>query len=410
MRREERAPNPADRRRRVASRFAHARVSRRCSAIVVLVLGSLWGPLARAQRPVDSPVGADLDDARAALERGDVEAAERLYRRRLISAPDQVEALVGWARALAAQGRSVEAGRGLLRAAQRALRRGSSRSAASLLETASGMAPELGELWASYGEALLLEQRHREAQRVLETAHRLEPRDPSVRLQLAAACWENGRLEEALDHYRSVVEELAGWPVGWYQLGRFLVWQGRFEEALEPLERAIELGLDGVDVLLERARALDGVRGSSGDPEIARRAVSAWRAVVERAPEEAFARYGLAQALRALGEQDASRRELEIYAALYRRDQERTRQAGLERARIDGARAEIAAGRGEPALDRLTGLEETVEVLELRARAETLLGRPGEAAALLERALAMDPGRSDIRLRLDRLRSEGPPG
>jgi tetratricopeptide (TPR) repeat protein len=379
---------------------------------VVLLSGVVFPESATASAgQTPTPSAAESSEAaRSALDRGDGRAAETLYRRRLIAAPDDVEALSGWASALALQGRAEEAATGLLRAGERALRRGDPGAAAALLAPAARLAPERAEPWSRYGEALLLEQRHLEAEAALRTAFELDPASPALRLLLAAACWENGRLQEAEDHYRAVVEAASGWPIAWYQLGRFLVWQGRYEAALEPLERAIGLGLDGVDVRLERARSLDGIRAASGGVEVARDAVAAWRSVMQRAPEEAFARYGLAQALRAAGDSDAARRELAVYGELYRRDQERTRRAGLERAHLESARAEISAGRAEPALEQLAGLEETIDVLEARARAELLLGRTERAERLLERALALEPGRIDLRRRLDQLRVDVPPG
>lgn len=356
---------------------------------------------------------ADAERARSALERGDAANAERIFRRLLIGDPDDVDLLMGWSRALVAQARSAEAATGLLRAGERALRRGDGASAALVLREALQHAPQRAELraqlWARFGRALLLEQRHLEAETALREALELDGTNPSVRLELAAASWENGRLQEAEEQYRAVVDRAASWPLGWFHLGRFLVWQGRFAEAIEPLERAQALGLDGVDVLLEHARALDGVRAATGDAAVAARAVAAWRRVVERAPDEAFSHYGLAGALRAAGDLEGARGHLERYHVLYQRDQERTRRAGVERARVASARAEIAAGRAESALAHLAELTETVEVLEVRARAELLLGRGERARRLLERALALEPGRSDLRRRLDELRASEPP-
>ena len=352
---------------------------------------------------------ADAQRARSALERGDAADAERIFRRLLIADPDDVDLLLGWSRALVAQERSAEAATGLLRAGERALRRGDGASAVLVLREALQHAPQRAELraqlWARYGRALLLEQRHLEAETALREALELDGTNPEVRLELAAASWENGRLQEAEEQYRAVIDRAASWPLGWFHLGRFLVWQGRFAEAIEPLERAQALGLDGVDVLLEHARALDGVRAATSDAAVAARAVAAWRRVVERAPDEAFSHYGLAGALRAAGDPEGARDHLERYHALYQRDQERTRRAGVERARVASARAEIAAGRAESALAHLAELTETVEVLEVRARAELLLGRGERAQRLLERALALEPGRSDLRRRLDQLRA-----
>jgi len=390
--------------------LAVASVAACLAALLAAAPGLASGSPSASQEPSTRSAELDRREAQAALERGDAEAAERLFRRLLIFGPDDVDLQLGWARAVSGQSRSAEAASGLLRAGERALRRGDGAAAALLLDEAIQLAPQRAEAWARYGEALLLEQRHVEAESALREAVRLDPASPGLRLQLAAACWENGRLEEADEHYRAAVDRAREWPVGWFQWGRFLVWQGRFSDALEPLEKALELGLDGVDVRLERARALDGARAGSGDLELARRAVAAWRTVVERAPDEAFGHYGLALALRAAGDVDGSRRELEIYRTLYQRDQERTRQTGIQRARVERARAEIAAGRPGSALEQLAELAETVEVLEVRARAELILGNAGRAQHLLARALALDPARADLRRRLDHLRASGPPG
>ncbi|HVS13707.1 MAG TPA: tetratricopeptide repeat protein [Thermoanaerobaculia bacterium] len=368
-------------------------------------------PSSAAPRAPSAGQQAALEQAGRALAEGAPAEAERLFRRILIGSPDDPAALAGWARSLAAQGRADEAATGLLRAGERALRAGEGAAASALLADAALLAPERGELRARLGQALLLEQRHAAAEDALRAALRLGADEPATRLLLAAALWENGRLAEAEATYRQALAEAASGPVPHFQLGRFLLWQGRFAEAVGLLERALALGMDGLDVLLALARALDGARGAPepGEPgELGSRAVAAWQALVERAPSDAYARYGLARALRAAGDLEGARRELATYRELYRRDQEQTRDAGLSTARLEGVREELRAGRPQAALEGLRDLAESAEVLETRARAELALGRRDDALRSLERAVALEPERRDLRQRLDQLRLEPP--
>jgi Flp pilus assembly protein TadD len=385
---------------------------RRAGSLACLLLAVGSSPGAASGQP---PGGREpaIEEASRALESGAAAEAERLFRRVLVSSPDDVEALVGWARSLATQGRAEQAATGLLRAGERALRRGDGAAAAALLAEGAALAPERGDLRARLGQALLLDQRHAAAEEALRAAVRLGSGDPATRLQLAAALWENGRLDEAEERYREAAREAPDWPVPWFQLGRFLAWQGRWAEAVESLERAVALGLDGLDVLLARAQALDGAHGAGAGAgatgELASRAVDAWTALVARAPDDSYARYGRARALRAAGDSDGARRELAAYRELYLRDQERTRDAGLARARLESAREELRAGRPETALERLRTLDESADVLEVRASAELELGRPDDAARSLERAVTLDRERRDLRERLDQLRLARPP-
>ncbi len=160
--------------------------------------------------------------------------------------------------------------------------------------------------------------------------------------------------------------------------------------ALGRAGRAPELQLD-------LARALEG----TGEIEAA---LEAFRRAVELAPEHSEARYGLARSLAAAGRRQAAEAELAVYERLHREDQERTRRAGLERARIDRGRELLRRGEVEAALELLEALPESVEALDALAAVRRSAGDREGAARALERAIALDPARDDLRARLAELR------
>jgi cytochrome c-type biogenesis protein CcmH/NrfG len=230
-------------------------------------------------------------------------------------------------------------------------------------------------------EAVLAREFVRGAE-ALERALELGDTDPRTRLYLGAALWETGELERSEAVYREALAAAGpgrGAFLPLHQLGRLLLWQGRADEAVAPLERAVRLSPSAADTQLALARALS--ESGRGDD-----ALAAYRRAVELAPDSFHAHWGLAQELlRAAREGDASARAeaaqvLETYHELYRADQLRTRETGLLDAQL--AAADLALARG----DREA------------------------AVAALERAVALAPERQDLALLLAEQRLALPAG
>lgn len=76
---------------------------------------------------------------------------------------------------------------------------------------------------------------------------------------LAFALWEFGRDAEALEHAERAIEIDERFAEAWYNRGFFLNERGLAEMALDSLENAIRLGYRSVEVLEEKARALEAL-------------------------------------------------------------------------------------------------------------------------------------------------------
>ena len=294
---------------------------------------------------------------------------EKKYRRLLLKDPDDFEALRGWARALAAQGRGNEALPSLVQGADRRLAAGIYDEAADILELAASLDPDSAGTQARLGRALILARRYLSAEAPLRLALSHGDRRPEWLLQLAGVLWEKGDLDEAEDLHREAVERVPASPVTWHQLGRFLLWRGSYEEAAEAL----------------------------GQREVLERALVAFELALEQAPEHSGIHWGLARVLQRLGDGDAARRELGTYQRLHQEDQARTRQKGLTKARLDHAYELLRQERTDEAIGILTSLPQTVEVLQALAITYREAGDPQAALMAVEGALSRAPDRADLR-------------
>ncbi|HVS08590.1 MAG TPA: tetratricopeptide repeat protein [Planctomycetota bacterium] len=357
-----------------------------------------------------------LERAQGLLDGHDARAAEEAFRRLLLEDPDHLEALTGWARALLAGGRGRAALSSLDHAAQRRLDRGLYREAAELLEIAIQIAPSSAPLHARLGRCHLLDRRFLAAEPPLRRALELGSRTIDLLLPLAAVLWENARLDEAEALYREAVAKAPGSAEVHDQLGRLLLWRSRFEESAAALERAAQLGAEGVQLHLERARALEGwgrelaAAGTDAErrPQLLDQARGAFELAVEAAPEHSEARYGLAQALLLADHPAAAAEQLAAYRRLYEEDQERVRTAHRLAAQVEHGRRLLEEGKPAQAVAALEALPATADSLGTLARAYRQLGRLDAARESLERAVALEPERSDLRSLLSELSDDGP--
>lgn len=104
----------------------------------------------------------------------------------------------------------------------------------------------------------------------------------SAETNLAYALWENGRTEQALQHAERAVERDHRFAQAWYNRGFFLLERGLAEEALDNFDNALRLGFRNVEVLEEKARALEEV----GEDERAEEVAAEARELRETAEEE----------------------------------------------------------------------------------------------------------------------------
>ena len=233
----------------------------------------------------------------------------------------------------------------------------------------------------------------------------------------AVALHEAGRLTEAEQAYRAILDEEPGHVGSLHHLGVLRGQQGRFDEAIVLLRHAIAhdptlaeahnhaglvlhsmqrhaeaiasfdraLALDGgyAEAHYNRGAALQALRLHDG-------AIASYEAALEIEPEIAAVRYSLGTALQALGRHEAAIAQYE-QALATDPDYLRARTA-LGMALQTVGRHDAAIAHYERALAADPGL---ADVHDRLGSALQLLGRHDAAIACHEKALALDPDNAD---------------
>lgn len=277
------------------------------------------------------------------------------------------------------------------------LREGRVPGAVALLDAATGYQPESPEGWALIGRAHARNRDYGAAQDALSAAVDLGDTSAGTLVFLGAVLWENGDLAAAEATYKRSLEAGGGGGLARAQLGRLMLWQGRYAEAADTLGLALAVVAPSPDVLFDHAEAL---RGAGRVEE----AIEAYRRVNRVAPEMLRGYYGLAVMLARAGQTQESAAAFARYEELYREDQEWTRVEERNKGEIERARAWIEEGRIDAALAHLGTLEQSADVLVLSAQAHSRAGRKAQALSMLERAVSLDPGRQDLRRMLGEMR------
>jgi len=206
-------------------------------------------------------------------------------------------------------------------------------------------------------------------------------------------------MEEAEPVYRQAVEATGRAYLPLSQLGRLLLWQGRYEEAAGLLQEASTRDPQAVGTLFDLAEALRG----AGQTE---EAITAYRRVVSLAPGMIKGHYGLAMLLSRTGDREGGQNEFAEFQRLSLEEEERQRLSELEVGELDRAGLMIREGRVGEAVAHLESLEETVDVLLARVEAYRAAGDLPVALESLQRAVVLDPSRQDVRQLLASMRME----
>lgn len=375
-----------------------ARVSHSCRLAYASLLALLLAAPAVGQPDPASPPSTEsaLAAAEGALAAGKAAEAERLFRDLVAREPGLAEAYAGLTEALVAQNRDEEAAAVLLTLGEGLSEAGLYEPAIEALQRAAGLARRSGRIQAQLGRALVLDRKPQTAIQALERAVALGQTDLPTRHYLGAALWEDGRTDDAEKVYRQLVADTGSAGLAVQELGRLLLWQGKAAEAVDLLRRAATADPKSSDSWVELARALEAT-GAAAEAE------QSYRKAVELAPQRSDARYGLALLLarsQAPAAREESARHLETYRRLTTEERERTRQEGLERARLDRGWSLLREGKPQEAVTQFTALPETPESLAGAAAAWSATGDPARAVQALERAVSLAPDRRDLRLKL----------
>ena len=162
--------------------FAGAQPESQIKALVEKLVGG----------PVGADLAADLEAARAALERGEVKTAAAIYNAVLRADPENPEAIGGLARCLLASGQREDAKRVL----DKAPKGQANHPAIAGARAAIQLAEEAGEI----GDPAALEARLQ-----------ADPDDHEARYRLATALFLRGRLEPAMEHLCRIVKKDRAW-------------------------------------------------------------------------------------------------------------------------------------------------------------------------------------------------------
>jgi tetratricopeptide (TPR) repeat protein len=374
-------------------RTGKIRWSRQAAPPALVWLAIVWscGPALRpavcqsAARPLDVP--AELEKAGRALERGQLDLAQQIYRALIASDPGLADAYRGLAHILVAQGRRSEAASVLLEAGR------------GLLEAQD---PAAGK--AFLREAVEMDRSSAAAHLALGHAYLAGMEFPQAVSHLQRAMELGGQVDAAERIYHETLDHDPGSALAQRSLGKLLLWQGRYTEALPLLRRATAQNPLSAELLIDLASALAG----AGRVE---EALKTYQRITELAPDLSGPRYGYALLLARNHQKEESARQLAVFQRLQAQEYEQTRRRLLLNAQLSFGWNLLQEGKAAAAVEYFGSLERSADQLTGLAAALAAAGNHQGAVSALESALLLSPGDQNIKLRLleERLATERRP-
>jgi tetratricopeptide (TPR) repeat protein len=260
-------------------------------------------------------------------------------------------------------------------------------------------APGNAKLRVHYGMNLASQSRFAQAAREFDAARRGGIDNADVLFYLGSALWETGRLDEAEKWLRDAVQRGPEKATARHRLGRLLLFRGKSEEAVAELERAAAQAPDSAEIALDFGRALEAA-GKMTEAE------AAYRKALALEPGLSVTHYTLGTLLARTGRREEAQQHIALYQDYFDKEQKRRFQAGARQAELNLGWTELDAGQTEKALAQFERHPEDPEGLRGAAMALSKLGRHGEAARRLERAVLIDPENRGLRWELDREREK----
>ncbi len=217
-------------------------------------------------------------------ERGDTQQAAAQYREALRIRPAYPEALVNLGNALALQGKKEEAidryrealrikpvyPEALINLGTALAEQGDAKQAIAQYREALRLKPDMAV--AHHNLAFVLDKRGELAEAVREYAEavRIDPGYAQAHFRLGGGLLRQGRHEEAVGHYAAARRLDAHYaPVASYNIACAYALQGKKEEAVGALRRAVEEGYDNWD-LIRTDPELENIRNTSYYREVMR--------------------------------------------------------------------------------------------------------------------------------------------
>ena len=257
------------------------------------------------------------------------------------------------------------------------------------------------DLLTRYGRALIEQERFLDGAEKLEAARKAGAQSVALLLLLGDAYRQGGRAEAALEAFTVAARENPASADARARLGRELSRNGAYEKALPELAEAAKLDPRSAEIQLDYGRALESL-GRLDEAE------AAYRRAVKLAPNLPRGHYDLGRLLVKRGRKAEGDAELAQHRALYERGLQKVSEAESRQAELALALSELHEGKAEAALDRLSPMPESVDVLLARADALSRLNRHAAAIKALERARALAPEDERVarRLAAERVRSD----
>ena len=176
--------------------------------------------IAEASRRRD-PRRAAMAEAKDYERKGDLDTAEKIYRKALMQDPDDAAALAGIGAIAIAKQQYTDAEIFLQRAVDRA--------------------PDFGGAWADLVGVQMATEKFDQAATSAESVLRLDPHGPMPHLMLANAYAMSGQHEDAVAEYEIVIEKLPGHPSALSGIGHMLKTIGRQPESIAAYRECIRM-------------------------------------------------------------------------------------------------------------------------------------------------------------------------
>jgi tetratricopeptide (TPR) repeat protein len=167
------------------------------------------------------PGKAAIAEAKGYERNGDLDRAEKFYRKILLQDPDSADALAGIGAIAIAKQQYADAEIFLQRAVDRA--------------------PDFARALADLVSVYMAMEKFDQAVTTAESLLRLDPHGPLPHLMLANACAMSGRHEDALAEYEIVIEMLPGHPSALSGIGHMLKTIGRQPESIAAYKDCIRM-------------------------------------------------------------------------------------------------------------------------------------------------------------------------